>query len=459
MSDPLVPNYKKDVGRLATDRYDFEDHIEGNNFRHKAGAVDVFPTLVIGTGSLQVTATNVQEALSALNNVVTPPVIQDATLVTKGIVQLAGDIGGVATDVVVTRIQTNPISTLPPSAGDVLTWDGTNSVWKPSPATNAFSAAGDLAGNNVLQQVIGLTGDVSGIVTASCNVVNFLSNKTPLFTQNTVTSGVHNFTIRAQSASGASQAGASVIIAGGKPGSGGVRGGVKLQMTSALPSGYPTTAQSPVTAANLLQLAEPAAGRRVLALCDANDLTSLDMPTDTGDMVIYIRDTATPPVSGSPSNGTIVYSSGGQLWIKQQDGNQFSVGTIPNPSVWGSSGQQTITYRDYVTSGASAATARLFNLPDQTATRADVIFIGKKVGGADSAQFNLSIGYVRHGGAPAVVGSGTPTNADPRTTAGASGWTIPTINVSGNNLQVLTGFSGSTNINWLVITQLTMSQG
>lgn len=457
MSDPLVPNYKKDVGRLATDRYDFEDHIEGNRFRHKAAAIDVFPILVIGDDP-GVTVNTVQEALVALNNVVTPPTIQDATLITKGIVQLAGDIGGVANNVVVTRIQTSPISTLPPSDGDVLTWDGTNSVWIPSPATNAFSAAGDLAGNNVLQQVIGLTG-ASGIVTASCNVVNFLSNKTPLFTENTVASGAHNFTIRAQSASGASQSGASVIIAGGKPGSGGLRGGVKLQMTSALPGGYPTTAQSPVTSANLLQLSEPAAGRRVLALCDANDLTSLDMPTDTGDMVIYVRDTATPPVSGSPSNGTIVYSSGGQLWVKQQDGNQFSVGTIPNPSVWGSNGQQTVTYRDYVTSGGSAATARSFNLPDQMATRADVIFIGKKVGGADSAQFNLSIGYVRHGGGPLVVGSGTPTNADPRTTAGASGWTIPNINLSGNNLQVLTGFSGSTNINWLVITQLTMSQG
>jgi len=458
MSDPLVPNYKKDVGRLATDRYDFQDHVEGTDFRHKADAIDVFPTLVIGADP-GVLVTTVQEAIIALNDVVSPPEIQDATSVTKGILKLAGDIGGTADNVVVTRIQTSPISTLPPSGGDVLTWDGTNSVWIPSAATNAFSAAGDLAGNNILQQVIGLTGTTSGIVTASCNVVNFLSNKTPLFTQSTVSSAAHTFTIRAQSASNLFANGGSVVIGGGRPGAGGLRGSVKLQMTSALPSGYPTTAQSPVTAANLLQLAEPALNRRVLSLCHASDLSSVDMPTDTGDMVVYIRDTTTPPVSGSPSNGTIIYSSGGQLWVKQQDGNQFSVGTIPNPSVWGGSGQQTTTYRDYTTSGASAATARSFNLPDNTATRADVIFIGKKVGGADSAQFNLSIGYVRHGGAPVVVGSATPTNADPRTTAGASGWTIPTINLSGNNLQVKTGFSASTNINWLVITQLSMSQG
>jgi hypothetical protein len=458
MSDPLVPNYKREVGRLATDRFDFEDHVEGLRFRHKADAIDVFPTLVIGTTH----ATNVQQALEALRDAAEPPVINDASTVTKGIVQLAGDIGGVATNVVVTRIQGKPISSLTPSDGNVLTWDGTAMVWHPAAPTNVFGAAGDLAGNNVLQNVIGWTGSQFNfsspfVVRASNAVVDYVLGVTPVYTQDTAsTTHGTDMAMRAQSTTGASKNGGASIIAGGAPGSGGLRGSVKLQLTNFVPGGYPITTLAGITSTNMVQLAEPATGRRVLSLCYPADLTTIDMPANTGDMVMYVRDTALVPTTGNPSNGTIVYSTGGQLWIKQQDGNNFSVGSIPNPSIWGPSGQQTYTNRNYVASAVgSAALAFSFNLPDQTATRADVIFIGKQVGGNNSAQFNLSMGYVRHFTAPTAVG--TVTNADPRTTAGASGWTVPNVTVSGNTLQVFTGFSGSATVQWFVITQLTMS--
>lgn len=457
MSDPLVPNYKKEVGRLATDRFDFEDHIEGKRFRHNADAIDVLPNLVVGTTVTH----NVLEALEALRDAAEPPVISDATTASKGIIQLAGDIAGVATNIVVTRIQGKPISTLTPSDGDVLTWDGTAHVWHPASPTNVFSAAGDLGGNNVLQNVVGWTGtqyspSVGFVVRASNSVVDYISSVIPLITQDTgsVNHGADT-TIRSQSTTGINKNGGAAIIAGGAPGSGGLRGGVKLQFTSGIPGGYPQTSLSGITSSNMVQLSEPAVGRRVLALCHPSDLTTIDMPANTGDMVMYVRDAVGVPSTGNPSNGTILYSTGGQLWVKQQDGNNFSVGSIPNPSIWGPSGQQTYTNRNYVQSTTSAALAFSFNLPDQTATRADVIFIGKKVGGNDSAQFNLSIGYTRHLSGPVAVG--TVTNADPRTTAGASGWTIPNVTVSGNTLQVFTGFSAGTTIQWLVITQLTMS--
>jgi hypothetical protein len=458
MSDPLVPNYKKDVGRLATDRFDFEDHVEGKKFRHFANQIDLFPTLVIGSE----TTTNVQDALQALAVAVSPPLIQDATTVTKGIVKLAGDIAGNASNVLVTRIQGKPISSLTPSDDDVLTWDGTAMVWRPAAATNVFNAAGDLAGNNVLQNVIGWTGtqydpSVGFVVRASNSVSNYVLSVIPLYTQDTAaTTHGNTMTFRGQSTTGVSKNGASIAIAGGAPGPSGLKGGVKLQFTSTIPGGYPTTSLAGIVSSNMVQLSEPAVGRRVLALCHPNDLSTIDMPANTGDMVMYVRDASTLPSTGNPSNGTIVYSSGGQLWIKQQDGNNFSVGSIPNPSVWGTSGQQTYTSRNYSTSSIGApALAFSFNLPDQTATRVDVIFIGKQVGGNNSGQFNLSMGYVRHLTSPAAVGS--ITNADPRTTAGASGWTIPNITLSGNTLQVFTGYSGSVTIQWLVITQLTMS--
>jgi hypothetical protein len=456
MSDPIVPNYKKDVGRLATDRYDFEDHVEGTRFRHKADQIDLFPTLVIGA----TTTENVQEALQALKDAVSPPVIQDATTLVKGIVRLAGDIAGTATNVVVTRLQGKPVSALTPADGDVLTWNGTAQAWNPAAATNAFSAAGDLGGNNIIQNVISWTGTsfaAGFVVQASNSIVDYVNNVTPLITQDTIGSATgKDFTLRAQSVTGSSQNGGSVIIAGGAPSSGGLRGGVKLQFTSSVPGGYPKASLSGISSNNMLQLAEPAVGRRVLSLCNPLDLTTTDMQTGTGDMVMYVRDTATPPTTGSPLNGTIVYSNSGQLWVKQQDGQNFSVGSIPNPSIWGTSGQQTYSSRNYIQSPVgSAATAFSFNLLDQTATRVDVILVGKQVGSNESAQFNLSMGYTRHSSGPVAVG--TVTNADPRLTGGASGWTIPDISVSGNTLQVFTGFSSSNQIQWLVITQLTMT--
>jgi hypothetical protein len=248
-----------------------------------------------------------------------------------------------------------------------------------------------------------------------------------------------------------------MVIAGGAPGPGGRQGGVRLQFTSGVPGGYPKTSVSGITSSNMVQLSEVAVGRRVLSLCNPSDLTTIDMPSNTGDMVMYIKNAVSVPSTGSPSNGAMLYATGGELWVKQQDGNNFSVGSIPNPSIWGTTGQQTYTNRNYVTSTTAAVTAFSFNLPDQTSTRADVIFVGKKLGSTDSAQFNLSIGYSRNGGSPVAVG--TLTNADPRTSGAANLWTIPDITISGNNLQVKTGFSSGSTIQWFVVTQLTMSLG
>lgn len=455
MSDPLTPNYKKDVGRLVTDRFDFENHINGNKFRHKADIITVSPTLTVGS----VEVSNVQQALTELLAAVLSPSIDDATTSSKGIIKLAGDISGTATNVIVTQIQSKPISSLTPSSDDVLTWDGY--VWKPSSPINVFTAGGDLGGNNILQSVISLTGyefnaSVGNVILALNAVIDYDTSLSPLITQDiAATNHGHNITIRSQSATNTNKNGGTTIIAGGAPGSGGLKGGVTLQFTSSVPVGYPKTSLSSISSSNMVQLSEPATGRRVLALCHGSDLSTTDMPANTGDMIMYIRDAVTAPTIGNPSNGTILYSSGGQLWIKQQDGNNFAIGSIPNPSVWGATGQQIYTYRTYVQSTTSAVLAFSTTLIDQTATKVDVMFVGKEVGANNSAQFNLSIGYTRHSGSPAAVGS--LTSADPRTTAGASGWTVPTINTSGNTLRVYTGYYASSTIEWLVITQLTMS--
>ena len=71
-----TPNFRKGTGRLATDRYDFEAHLQGRNpdsgssyvtdFRHKASQVDIDdPSLVYGNPS------NVEEALENVQDFIT----------------------------------------------------------------------------------------------------------------------------------------------------------------------------------------------------------------------------------------------------------------------------------------------------------------------------------------------------------------------------------------------------
>lgn len=440
MTIPSSPNYKNDVGRLVTDRFAFQKHITGADFRHDANQIDLSPTITIDGNVV----TTVQQATEALAVITSPPIIQDATTVQKGIVQLSGDIGGISTNVLVTRLQGKPVSTITPISGDVLTWDNASSSWTPKSATNAFSAAGDLSGNNTLQQVVGVTG-TAGTLRISCNILNFILSVTPVITQ-TATSLGHatDFLISAQSTTAATRNGGDLILSGGDNGVGGLRGGVQLKMGA--------------SEVRMLQLAELPTDRKIISLLHSSELSNVDMPDNTGDMVIYVRDTVTPPTTGNPLNGTIVYSSGGQLWIKQQDGNNFPVGSVPNPSIWGNSGEQTYTYRSAVTSPVGdLAAAFSYPLPDGHSVRVDAIFVGKGEDSGDSAQFNLSMGYVREGGAPVAIG--TVTNSDPRTTAGAAGWLVPSFFISGNTLTVYTGASLSIKVIWLVVVQLSIVKG
>lgn len=146
-----VPNYKIGVGRLVTDRYDFQNHIDGYNSNHRASQINLFPTIVIG--SVQ---TNVQGAIAALTAALTVPVMPDATTGSKGAIQLAGDIGGTATSVSVLAIHGYPVASTAPTTNYVLTWNG--SSWGPLPVSASFTFAGDVTGTASATTVVKLNG-------------------------------------------------------------------------------------------------------------------------------------------------------------------------------------------------------------------------------------------------------------------------------------------------------------
>lgn len=356
MSDPVQPNYTPGVGRLVTDRFDFQKHIDGYSFRHKANQIDLFPAVVISSNP----ETNLQTAITALASAIAPPVIPDATSVVKGVLRLTSDLGGTALNPAVVGLRGYPISSVPPTNGNILMWNG--STWTPSVNTSAFTAAGDLGGTNTLQQVNALTGLPVGsgnLVTVNDGtIISYHQNSSPLFTQtnNSVAAGT-DFTIRAQSSNVTSASGGSLVLAGGKPGNGGLHGGIKLQLTNTIPGTYPNSL-SGITFSNMLQITEVAANRRVLSLVHAANLSTSDMPINTGDMVIYVRNAVTNP-SAAPTNGFIFYSSSGNPYFYTAGGLKFGVTGTSNSANSGASGALPATPAGYLNVNIAGTTYKI----------------------------------------------------------------------------------------------------
>lgn len=431
---PQQPNYNRGTGRLTTDRFDFEKHINGTDERHDGYDIDMVPAISIGGNPYS----NVRSAIDALNAIIAPASIQDATSTVKGILRLTGDFGGTATTPRVTGLQARPVSTLAPTNGQQLTWNNTLGVWEPQSSSSTFVAAGDLGGTNVSQQVIALTG-TGGITTIKSDNLNFQSSLgTPTITQTTTALGGGSaLFIRAQGTSATNAAGGTLILSGGLRNGSGAKGGVQLRMN----------ADQDI----LLQLTEPLNGQKVLGLLKNGNVNSSDMPANTGDMVAYIANTATPPTSGNPSNGVIMFAEGGTLKVKQSDGAVIQVGSVPNPSIWGPTGAQTFSRQfTLTTTNASPTNQIVFNLPDNTNTKLDIIIAARNTAAAQAAQFNLTMGYVRFGAGPATVGG--VTSSDPRATAGAGSWSATVTSISNDAVVTVTGEAGKT-INWFIIVQ------
>lgn len=464
-NNPQNPNFQPGVGRLVTDRFDFQNHIDGNSFRHQASQIDLNPVITINGSP----ATNMQDAIVALKAIVEPPTIQFATATTPGIVQLApaGDVQGTYNTMRVFGIRGYPINTTPPSINNVLTWNG--SAWGPAPSQGVFTPAGDLMGNSTSQQVVNLSGN-GGEVTISASELafnNIVHN--PVITQLGVngTNGT-NLIIEAQGVESGTGNGGNIYLFGGhQNGGGSLTGGVSLSL-----GGSPLDEEG---GAFVLQATQVISGNKVVAFfpSSATGLTSTDMGSNTGNKVIYIGDAATPPTNSSPT-GSILWSQSGQLHVMQESGSSFIVGSLTNPSSWPAIPSTapfipttpiptngSISYNVTATSFGHLvtnvpATALTFPLAPSTAIYIDMFFVGKSTDGStDSAGYYVTAAYVRNGSAsPTPVPFPNPnTIIDTKVSGDAIDWTPPTTVISGNNILVQTGFfsSVSPNINWTAV--------
>jgi len=457
---PIAPNWDPNNGNngiLATNRYDFQKHVEGLAFRHQANQIDLNPTMVIGGNTI----TDVQDALEALLLAINPlPILATAT--TPGLVQLSalGDVQGTALQMQVTGIRGFPVNSAPPIFNNVLTWNGSN--WGPASSQGVFTAGTDLAGNASSQQVIGWTG--TGIspnrtVRASNDIVQFITTATPVITQASV-AGINatNLTMEAQGiSSGSSNAGNIALFGGTNLGSG-LSGGVNLSVGG-----------SPVTEGGnyLLQATQVVPNQEVVAFFPTlgTGLVAGDMPTNTGSKVIYIGDTTVLPTAPSPT-GSILWSNGGQLFVMQENGVSFAIGSVVNPSIqFAFSGLTTytgtppangsITFSNVGASVTNAsATVLVFPMPSACALRMDITYIGKQSNNANVVEYSANHGFISNGAGPIFIGS---TIISQITSGAVGGWALPpTPSISGNNILVQTGFNIATYISWTVITKITI---
>ena len=319
-----TPNYKNGIGRLATDRYEFQNHIDGYNFNHEAGAILLNPALQIPPTSGPY-YTTVQSALEAAQPYLVPTTFIDASLSDKGLIQLSRDIAGTgstATNVIVCGLYGRPVLSTAPTSGYVLTWNGT--AWEPQVIPSQFVATNDLFGTSSSQSVKSITGTtvpslLDGYALIRCSHLYFGSTTTPAISQySTSSTNGANLTIMAQTSTKHNASPGQVNISGGLGGDTiNSHGGVRLQMGAGTHT--------------LVHLAETASiGDLVLALVSDTPITSTNMPAGTGNQVIFIKDALTAPTTGTPVGGAILYSNSGILSIKQSNGTSFNIKPVQN---------------------------------------------------------------------------------------------------------------------------------
>lgn len=132
--------------------------------------------------------------------------------------------------------------------------------------------------------------------------------------------------INAQGTNVASATGGLLLLGGGDSTNGtpGVRNGIRMRLGVA-------TANT-----TMLELVEVAVGRRVLGLISFGNITTTQMPANTGDGVAFLGNAATNPTA-NPTLGLILYANT-TFSVRDANGNcSFGDGSIPiieNGSTW-----------------------------------------------------------------------------------------------------------------------------
>lgn len=415
--------YRSPVGRLALDRYDFNDHLIGNNFRHLANQIDLNPHVTINSVNMY----NVQSAISALSSIVVSGA-PDASTSTKGVVRLTSDFGGTANSPKVVGIQGVPVSSIIPSVNNVLSFNG--SSWVPSSSTSTFLPGGDLSGTYNSQQVVKLTGTAGNVYFDAMKLTPQNSFEISYQNTNDVPKEV---LIKGQSTTLIAQNGGSIKLQSGDGPFG--AGEVSLNLgTSGVGVG----------------VCEIQPGQWATFLNGKPDLFNL--PYGTGSGVVFMKDAAVLPGSTLPGGGVLLYSNSGRLHCKHSNGDDIEIGSTPNPNYWGRMENSKYSIRSSAATTTSIAqTLTTFQVYFNTSCKIEVVILGKAAYGTDCAQYRLQWGVSRHDND--LIEVGDVVVSDVRTTAGAANWIVPNITMDTvlKRIYINTGANLDTVINWFSV--------
>jgi hypothetical protein len=431
---PTIPNFDPaSNGRITTSRDDFETHVSGAGLTHAAGNITLSPPVLIAGHN----RSTVAAAITALAPFAVTPTVAGATSGARGVVKLSGDISGTADTVVVSGLQGEHVSSNPPVVGDVLTFstNGLTTFWAPATSPSPVFA-GDLSGSNTSQNVIAISGDaVFNINTVRAEALRFVRTVTPSIKQTDGLGDGATMTITSQSTTGAANQSGDLLLNTGDFLSGGSAGSVTLGLGNVLPHGKRTVLSATDTSNGI-----------VLSLF--KQATTIDMPVDTGSGVVFIKDTATPPDTGNPVGGSILYSENGQLKVKQSDGTFVVLGETPNPTISGVAGQQrkTLRFFDAMTTTVSlSSVAHAVPVPTNSFVHLKVTIVAKEVGSFSGATYTYEAAFARATGSISIIGSVTPTT-HAFGNALSLPWTAPTITAPSTVIYVTISSQGTSGV-------------
>lgn len=181
---------------------------------------------------------------------------------------------------------------------------------------NLILSAGSGTSNNGVVRIAvnGSTGIQLTPSNSGQNNYNVVSGATSvLFNQssNTTNSATGStWTVQAQNATGTTANGGALVLTSGTGTS--LAGATRVQ----------------VGGTTLIEAAQVVSGQNVVSLARKGNLTSTQMPSNTGDGVVYVANATTAPTA-NPVSGSILYADGGALKVRNTDGNIASVAADP----------------------------------------------------------------------------------------------------------------------------------
>lgn len=269
--------------------------------------------------------------------------------------------------------------------------------------------------NNVLEYVLG------------ANEINLKSNN--LLQENVADASAVTLRVGAAGSTSGNANGGRARFTGGRRAGTGNYGGAVLQLN-----------QDDSTFYSMVEVVHLGNARRIVGLCKPTDVTTTDMPTATGDLVVFVGNTATGP-SAAPANGAILFANAGALSCYTTGNFQEQFTAQNGGSTAGTSKLLARRENRVQTTNATQTLATFVALPNSSIVGVEAWAVARQ-DGTNQAGYHLRAVVSQEGGTAALIGT-----VDQLAREDQAAWDA-TITVSGNEVRVSVTGAAATTIEW-----------